>query len=90
MKTALEQAGFGLPEPIYRLRFDPRTIPLPFENIVESTPASRPSPPSSNVVSDAAHEDVRPDDEVKEMVEAERAAGTEGEADLLDQKRPVE
>ncbi len=33
VKTALEDAGFGLPEPIYRLRFDERTMPLPFENI---------------------------------------------------------
>ena len=33
VKTALEEAGFGLPEPIYRLRFDERTMPLPFQNI---------------------------------------------------------
>ncbi len=33
VKAALEEAGFGLPEPIYRLRFDSRTMPLPFENI---------------------------------------------------------
>ena len=35
VKTALEEAGFGLPEPIYRLRFDPRSASLPFENIAE-------------------------------------------------------
>ncbi len=33
VKTALEDAGFGLPEPIYRLRFDPRSEPLPFANM---------------------------------------------------------
>ena len=33
MKSALEHGGFALPEPIYRLRFDPRTTPLPFQNV---------------------------------------------------------
>ncbi len=31
VKRALEDAGFGLPEPIYRLRFDERSASLPFE-----------------------------------------------------------
>ncbi|GGD63098.1 mechanosensitive ion channel [Erythrobacter arachoides] len=35
-KMALEGAGFALPEPIYRLRFDPRTSALPFENLGEN------------------------------------------------------
>ena len=39
VKTALEDAGFGLPEPIYRLRFDPRSATLPFENIAEGQAA---------------------------------------------------
>ncbi|HCJ80097.1 MAG TPA: MscS mechanosensitive ion channel, partial [Erythrobacter sp.] len=30
VKGALEDAGFGLPEPIYRLRFDPRSATVPF------------------------------------------------------------
>ena len=33
VKTALEDAGFAMPEPIYRLRFDQRTNPLPLENM---------------------------------------------------------
>lgn len=90
VKTALEQAGFGLPEPIYRLRFDPRTTPLPFEDIAQATSAPRLSPAPTPQPSEAAHEDVRPDDEVKDMVEAERAAAPSGEADLLDHARPVE
>lgn len=90
VKTALEQAGFGLPEPIYRLRFDPRTTPLPFENITEGKAVSRPSPAPSPVASEPAHEDVRPDDEVRDMVEAERADADSSEADLLDHARPVE
>ena len=35
VKRAVEDAGFGLPEPIYRLRFDPRTTPLPLENLAK-------------------------------------------------------
>ena len=91
VKTALEGAGFGLPEPIYRLRFDPRTTPLPFENIAEGTASPTPAPERAPTeLPEVAHEDVRPDDEVKDMVDAERARGTEGEADLLDHARPVE
>lgn len=94
VKNALEQAGFGLPEPIYRLRFDPRTTPLPFRNMNEpetgSKSAPRPAPSPSPAAIATPNEDVRPDDEVKDMVEAERAAAPEGEADLLDHARPVE
>ena len=91
VKTALEGAGFGLPEPIYRLRFDPRTTPLPLENIAESAATQTPAlDPAPTAPSEALHEDVRPDDEVKDMVDAERAKAPEGEADLLDHARPVE
>ena len=100
VKEALEDAGFGLPEPIYRLRFDPRTTALPFENIGQPTesaaatgdpapaPAETPKPRTTRL-SDADHEDVRPRDEIASMVEAERATGGE-EKDLLDNSRPVE
>ncbi|MCJ1962168.1 mechanosensitive ion channel family protein [Novosphingobium mangrovi (ex Hu et al. 2023)] len=90
VKTALEEAGFGLPEPIYRLRFDPRSaaVPLP-QGPAPAAPeaAAKPSPPSSVRVE---AEDVRPTDEIRDMVEAERAATTGGKADLLDEARPVE
>ena len=101
-KVALEEAGFALPEPIYRLRFDQRTASLPFENVGPraadsegSTPAPAPAPaprppaPSSPVAT--PDEDVRPDDEIFHMVESERRTG-EGEQadDLLDHARPVE
>ena len=89
VKNALEDSGFGLPEPIYRLRFDPRTTPLPFENIAEGASAPAPSPADRRTTA-TAHEDVRPSDEVKDMVAAERATAGEGERDLLDQARPVE
>ncbi|WP_267449419.1 hypothetical protein [Novosphingobium aureum] len=38
----------------------------------------------------AMPEAVRPSDEIREMVEAERAAASGGKADLLDDGRPVE
>lgn len=98
-KVALEDAGFALPEPIYRLRFDQRTASLPFENVGERnesddvaaapTPTPKPSPkPAPTPV--AADEDVKPKDEVARMVEAERATDGDQADDLLDSGRPVE
>ncbi|MFN2099537.1 mechanosensitive ion channel domain-containing protein [Altererythrobacter sp. MF3-039] len=94
-KTALEDAGFALPEPIYRLRFDERTTALPFENITESgreMPAKRePKRAVTATVTESDLEDIRPDNEVARMVDAERATPDEGqEKDLLDSGRPVE
>ena len=88
VKTALEDAGFGLPEPIYRLRFDPRSASLPFENIadrdgVESRPQRRRKDPA------ATPADVAPRGEIDEMVEEEREK-TPRKGDLLDHRRPVE
>ena len=87
VKDALEGAGFALPEPIYRLRFDGRTDPLPIgrsASVTETTPAEKPRP--------AAHveEDVRPESEISELVEAERISDSEQAKDLLDTSRPVE
>ena len=94
VKEALEEAGFGLPEPIYRLRFDPRSATLPFENIAkgaaqkDSSPT--PKPTRSGAVAEA-EEDVRPVNEIAEMVNRERRkSGGEQEKDLLDHSRPVE
>ena len=94
VKEALEEAGFGLPEPIYRLRFDPRSATLPFENRAEGTrekeqeAASQKAPP---ITVTEADEDVRPVDEIVEMVEEERRqTGGEQDKDLLDHSRPVE
>ncbi len=93
VKDALEDAGFGLPEPIYRLRFDPRSATLPFENRAEGT-SEKEQHAAKKVrqVSGALPvEDVRPVDEIVEMVEQERRqAGGEQDKDLLDRSRPVE
>ena len=94
VKGALEVAGFALPEPIYRLRFDPRTTPLPFEQVEHrkaDTPAPPPASPPSPPKQPATSNDVGPNDDIAAMVADERAqAPGGGEKDLLDPARPVE
>ncbi|WP_231638798.1 mechanosensitive ion channel family protein [Aurantiacibacter marinus] len=93
-KGALEDAGFALPEPIYRLRFDQRTASLPFENVSER-PAPSPAPPPApkapkSPARSLEEEDVAPENEVERMVDAERQDAGEQKNDLLDSDRPVE
>ena len=90
VKAALEDAGFGLPEPIYRLRFDGRSDPLPIQRLGkgdvvlgDQRQVAAPEPPV------AADHDVTPQNEVADMVDADRAE-TGGGSDLLDHDRPVE
>ena len=92
VKTALEDAGFGLPEPIYRLRFDPRSASVPFAAEVTTEAQGAPAPrPARTVAASQSDEDVRPVDEIAAMVEEERSRpGSEQEKDLLDHSRPVE
>ncbi|WP_324829138.1 mechanosensitive ion channel family protein [Qipengyuania zhejiangensis] len=92
VKRALEDAGFALPEPIYRLRFDQRTQPLPFENIARGgVKASAPTPARKPAATQTVAPDVSPKDDISQMVEAERReAGGGQDKDLLDQSRPVE
>ncbi|MBX7458959.1 mechanosensitive ion channel [Qipengyuania sp. 1NDH17] len=95
VKEALEHAGFGLPEPIYRLRFDPRSATLPFENIAEGkrgdAGAAETPKKAPQITVTEADEDVRPVNEIADMVEKERRqTGGEQEKDLLDHSRPVE
>ena len=98
VKGALEDAGFGLPEPIYRLRFDPRSATVPFaaEAATARVTPSADEPPQAKravreVAASPADEDVRPADEIAAMVEEERnRPGEEQNKDLLDHSRPVE
>lgn len=85
VKSALEQAGFAIPEPIYRLRMDPRSAPLP-----TSGTGPVPAPAHSAAPRDDSTPDVRPADEIARKVEEERATSGAGEKDLLDPGRPVE
>lgn len=91
VKAALEEAGFALPEPIYRLRFDPRTKPLPLANVPEDTSRREDAetPQREAVVPPGHDHDVTPDNEVARMVNAERFFQSP-ERDLLDPERPVE
>lgn len=94
-KRALEDGGFALPEPIYRLRFDQRTVPLPFENVGEGraaapAPASARPAPSSASPPTVEADDIAPEDEIARMVDEERANTPGQEKDLLDSGRPVE
>ena len=93
VKIALEDAGFALPEPIYRLRFDPRSANIPMTQPGEGQPAAAPSPratPTQITVTEE-DEDIRPANEIGDMVEEERRrGGNEQEKDLLDHARPVE
>jgi small-conductance mechanosensitive channel len=85
VKDALEAAGFQLPEPIYRLRFDGRTDPLPIGRPATNAPSAKLRPPAP----EAAH-DVAPEREIAEMIENERGPKTGRRDDLLDPDRPVE
>ena len=87
-KTVIEEQGFTLPEPIYRLRFDE-----PVAEALQSRsagPAARAAqkqrPRSATVESDVA--DVTPDRYLDRKVEEERSE--QGKEDLLDHKNPVE
>jgi small-conductance mechanosensitive channel len=105
VKQALEEAGFALPEPIYRLRFDGRTDPLPIgrsEELVEAAQgkvaqgkaaqnsSAQPKPKSSPVAPAGTHDDVRPESEIADMVDHERQTDAGQANDLLDNNRPVE
>ena len=90
-KDALEEAGFALPEPIYRLRFDSRA-PAVLQSVEgatvsEQTPsATEVEPPSRQ--SDHQTADVSPDKDIESKVEEERREETE--SDLLTHDAPVE
>lgn len=75
VKTALETAGFALPEPIYRLRFDETMQTTVTAN------AEKPKPQSGQPGDHGVSNDSGPDPDVARMVAEERAEA-EGE-DLL-------
>jgi small conductance mechanosensitive channel len=96
VKEALEGAGFALPEPIYRLRFDGRTDPLPIgapatvtQTRDESGVRTRASAPKPTAP-DGSASDVRPESEIARMVERERREDGDQANDLLDSDRPTE
>ncbi|WP_420606586.1 mechanosensitive ion channel domain-containing protein [Novosphingopyxis sp.] len=84
VKITLEERGFGLPEPIYRLRFDSGS-PLEIARGVPAAPAPAAKAPAA---ASADHEDVSADDDIEEKVQEERASSQE--EDMLDHQRPIE
>ena len=83
---ALTAAGFALPEPIYRLRFD-EGAPLSLKGIGSAKEAKAvPSRTASSAP--ATKEDVSPDQHIEKLVDEERAET--GSDDLLDNRRPIE
>jgi small-conductance mechanosensitive channel len=87
VKKALEEAGFALPEPIYRLRFDNGA---PVTTGAGTAQPPKLSPRAPDIVVEETSEDVTPETHISEMVEKEREAAPEQASDLLDSHRPVE
>lgn len=87
VKTALETRGFGLPEPIYRLRIDDRNAlqTLPAER---SSEAPTQSPPPDTPLPSAADPD-QIADATDEAVERERNSA-DASGDLLSEERQAE
>ncbi|GAA0731959.1 mechanosensitive ion channel family protein [Sphingomonas japonica] len=84
-KRALESAGFALPEPIYRLRFDQAPT---FELPQPGKRAERHGKPPVRMQRDTIAQDTLPDAHVAKLVDEERAETKGG--DLLDTRRPIE
>jgi len=84
-KAALEECGFALPEPIYRLRIDPRSAPMP-----TLAPAGQePPPPRPASRQDRLEaQDTAPETHVADLVDREREGGAEN--DLLEPTKPIE
>jgi small conductance mechanosensitive channel len=85
-KNALEESGFALPEPIYRLRFDngPQPVAESFSKQQAGDIASK--KPAKTAAKEVF--DVSPEDHVEKLVNSERS--DDGQPDLLDDQQPVE
>ncbi len=82
VKDALEEQGFSLPEPIYRVKLDN------ISGTQLDLKASRKATPTAKRKPSKIDEDTTPDTSIDDKVEAELDAA--GETNLLDQTRPVE
>lgn len=94
---ALDEHGFSMPEPIYRVRFDPQQSQqslinaLPGQDSVEGMTLDSMKPDDHTSVQELLVEktiDISPDTHIDGMVNEERALKNEN--DLLDRKRPIE
>ncbi|MCA8887837.1 MAG: mechanosensitive ion channel [Parvularculaceae bacterium] len=93
-KNALEEAGFALPEPIYRLRFDASALPAPDKisgatlraSDADNANTGRGIPPAGRADPNAA--DTEPENHIAAKVEEERRE--QGAPDLLNESAPSE
>ena len=85
-KAALEGAGFALPEPIYRLRFDD-TAPLPLKRVGDALTVRQAKPDRSGA-GVAPTSDTAPETHVASLVQEERTG--DNSDDLLDNGKPIE
>ena len=90
VKDALEQSGFAIPEPIYRLRVDSRSDALPIGRPAGAAQGEAPRGDAARPQAERLSQDVRPEGEIEHMVEAERRSSGKRAKDLLDPDRPVE
>lgn len=86
VKITLEEQGFGLPEPIYRLRFDSGS-PLEIARGEHVAPAAKTKARVQPLPS-PDQEDVSAENDIEEKVTEERKNSQE--EDMLDHKRPIE
>ena len=85
VKNALEEAGFALPEPIYRLRFDAPPPPIAAS---PAAPVLRHARRTETPKETPLAEDVAPDTDIAQKVEEERSG--KNKEDLLNYNAPVE
>lgn len=85
-KNVLEESGFALPEPIYRLRFD-NGPPQLMEALGKSETTDRAGEKPTKALANETF-DVSPEDHVEKLVDSERS--DDGSSDLLDDQQPVE
>ncbi|WOI53858.1 mechanosensitive ion channel family protein [Parvularcula sp. LCG005] len=89
VKQTLEEKGFTLPEPIYRLRIDGVPSTLATELPSSAKEGSQAAPPEPKVKAIAKGEmDTRPDKSIEKKVSEDRAATRE--EDLLSAQAPTE
>lgn len=95
-KNALEEAGFALPEPIYRLRFDGNLLDANLlaamgqdgATAAAESPEKAPLEPARKTAVSDDDIDVSPEAHVENLVDGERSSQTED--DLLSNDQPVE
>jgi small-conductance mechanosensitive channel len=86
--SALDEQGFTLPEPIYRLRFDAPIADVVGGSELETATTKTVSTPKSESAIELENLDLAPDTHLLDKVTEERSQDPEN--DLLDQARPKE